>query len=143
MIRTESEYKQTVKRSDELAKRIEAERERLKTEGLKKREIERALSAIRSFQDQLKEETEDYERLRRGEIDESAELENLSGMGVLLIRLRIAAGLTQKELADRLGVDASQVSRDERNEYSGITMERATRILDALGVDVRSRVHSR
>ena len=52
--------------------------------------------------------------------------------------LRIALGLTQRELAERLGVHESQVSRDERNEYHGITVERASRILDALGVELRS-----
>jgi hypothetical protein len=30
------------------------------------------------------------------------------------------------------------VSRDERNEYGGITVDRASRILDALGVELRS-----
>jgi hypothetical protein len=37
-------------------------------------------------------------------------------------------------------VHETQVSRDERNEYHGITLERAARILEALGADVRSRV---
>jgi hypothetical protein len=35
-------------------------------------------------------------------------------------------------------VHESQVSRDERNEYHGVTVERASRILDALGVDLHS-----
>jgi len=54
------------------------------------------------------------------------------------VALRIALGLTQRELAERLGVHESQVSRDERNEYHAVTVERASRILDALGVDLRS-----
>ena len=32
------------------------------------------------------------------------------------------------------------VSRDERNEYHGITVERARRVLDALGVRLVTRV---
>jgi transcriptional regulator with XRE-family HTH domain len=47
---------------------------------------------------------------------------------------------SQRELAKRLGVPESQVSRDERNEYFGITLERAVRILDALGVKLHTRV---
>ena len=35
-------------------------------------------------------------------------------------------------------VNESQVSRDERNEYHGITVDRASRILDALGVSLKS-----
>jgi len=30
------------------------------------------------------------------------------------------------------------VSRDERNEYHGVTVDRASRILDALGVSLKS-----
>ena len=58
----------------------------------------------------------------------------------LLIALRIARGISQRQLAERLGVHESQVSRDERNEYHGITLDRAARVLDALGVDLRSTV---
>jgi transcriptional regulator with XRE-family HTH domain len=57
-----------------------------------------------------------------------------------LIAARIAQGLSQRELAERLGVHETQVSRDERNEYHGITVERADRILEALGVEVRTVV---
>jgi hypothetical protein len=35
-------------------------------------------------------------------------------------------------------VHESQISRDERNEYHGITLERAGRLLDALGTDTRT-----
>jgi hypothetical protein len=43
-------------------------------------------------------------------------------------------------MAERLGAHESQVSRDERNEYHGVTVERASRILDALGVRFRSEI---
>jgi transcriptional regulator with XRE-family HTH domain len=59
-------------------------------------------------------------------------------VGRTLVALRIALGLTQRELAERLDVNESQVSRDERNEYQGITVDRASRILDALGVTLKS-----
>ena len=100
-------------------------------------EIKRVIDPIESFHLQLKEEVESYERLKRGEFDE---LENLRGLGHLLIALRIAQGVSQRELARRLEVHESQVSRDERNEYFGITLERAIKILDALNVRLRTRV---
>ena len=68
---------------------------------------------------------------------------NSQGIGRLLIAVRIAQGMTQRELAERLAVHESQVSRDERNEYHGITVERASRILEALGVTVRSIVETK
>ena len=90
-----------------------------------------------SFHLQLQEEVEAYERLARGEF---GEFSNLRGIGTLLIALRIAQKLSQRELAQRLGVHESQVSRDERNEYHAITIERASRILDAMNVELRTTV---
>ena len=92
---------------------------------------------MESFHLQLKEEVESYERLKRGEFDE---LENFRGFGTLLISLRIAKGISQRELAKRLNVHESQISRDERNEYFGITLERAMKILDALDVRLHTTV---
>jgi len=99
-------------------------------------EVQRALDPMRSFHEQLAEEVASYERLRRGEL---GELTNLHGLGQTLVALRIATGLTQRQLAEVLGVHESQVSRDERNEYHGITVERASRILDTLKVHMLSR----
>ena len=68
------------------------------------------------------------------------ELENLHGLGRMLIALRLARGLSQRDLAARLEVHETQVSRDERNEYHGITVERASRIMDVLKAHVRTTV---
>ncbi len=48
--------------------------------------------------------------------------------------------MLQRELARRLDVHESQVSRGERNEYFGITLERAVKILDALNVRLHAKV---
>ena len=97
------------------------------------------MDPLQSFHEQLKEEVESYERLRRGEFEE---LTNFEGMGRLLIALRISQGLSQRELAERLGVHESTVCRDERNEYHGITLERTAKVLAALGVTLSTSVQS-
>jgi ribosome-binding protein aMBF1 (putative translation factor) len=137
MIRSEAEYQ-------EAALRLEAERKRLdehaaawSKQGYTPAQIAKLREPLESFHLQLSEEVESYERLRRGQF---SEFENLVGLGQLLIGLRIARGLTQRELARRLEVDESLVSRDERNEYHGVTVERAKRVLDALGVRLVTRV---
>jgi DNA-binding Xre family transcriptional regulator len=139
MIRNETEYKEAVERVAEEAARLKAERAKLQEMDLSKEEIKRALDPVRSFHEQLKEEVESYERLKRGEFEE---LRNFEGVGRLLIALRIAKGVSQRDLAERLGVHESQVSRDERNEYHGVTVERANRILEALGAEIRSVVEA-
>lgn len=137
MIRNESEYQEAVARLKEERERLAAHRQELRKAGLSDDEVKRVCDPMESFHLQLEEEVDSYERLSRGEF---GELQNLRGVGQLLIGLRIAQGLSQRELADRLGVHDSQVSRDERNEYYNITIERASRILDALQVELRTTV---
>ncbi len=137
MIRNDKEYREALERLQQEKDRLNRQKEELRTLGLGPAQIKRALDPMRSFHQQLEEEVAAYERLLRGEF---AEIENLHGLGQLLISLRIARGFTQRELAEKLGVHETQVSRDERNEYHGITLERAARLLEALGVQIRSHV---
>lgn len=137
MIRNESEYKEANSRLVEERKRISEQRKSLKGLGLTDDEVKRVVDPIESFHLQLEEEVESYERLKRGEFKD---FENLRGLGQLLISLRIAQGVSQRELARRLNVHETQVSRDERNEYFGITVERASRILNALNVRLTTKV---
>ena len=137
MIRNEAAYQEASARLTSERNRLAEHRARLKETGLSDEEIKRVIDPMESFHLQLKEEVESYERLKRGEFEE---LENLRGLGHLLISLRIAQGMSQRELARRLDVHESQVSRDERNEYFGITLERAIKILDALNVRLHTKV---
>lgn len=135
MIRNETEYRKAVRRLQEERSRLSEQEKRLRDEGLSEKEVTNLLNPFRSFHLQLEEEVDSYERLRRGDL---GEIENLNGLGQILVAARIALGLSQRELARRLSVHETQVSRDERNEYHGITVERVTRILEALGVTLRS-----
>ena len=137
MIRNEVEYQAARQRLDEDRDFAVQQKAALQAQGFTPEQVERGLEATLSYHAQLAEEVDWYKRVRRREI---APLRNLTQMGRLLIGLRIANGLSQRELADRLCVAESQVSRDERNEYHGVTMERAQRVLDALGETLNSFV---
>jgi len=139
MIRNECEYHEGMTRLKEERGRLDAQRKQLEADGLTPEQIKRASDPMESFHLQLAEELASYERLKRGEFDE---IYNLVGIGRLLIGLRIAQGFSQRALAERLGVNESQVSRDERNEYHGITLERANRILNALQAELRTTVNN-
>ena len=139
MIRNDNEYREAVARLRDERTRLDEHRARLKQSGLSEAEVKRVIDPMESFHLQLAEEVGAYERLKRGQFDA---VFNLRGLGQMLISLRIAQGITQRELSERLGVNESQVSRDERNEYHGVTLERASRILDALQVQVATRVES-
>lgn len=137
MIRSETEYRDAVDRLKAQEDRLRGERTALAAGGFAAAEVKRATDPAASFAEQLREEIGSYERLRRGDFEEVL---NFQGVGRLLIALRISQGVSQRELAERLGVHESQVSRDERNEYHGATLERANRIVAALGAEVRTSV---
>src|SRR5260370_38964443 len=137
MIRNETEYQEASARLAEERNRLAEHRARLREAGLKDDEIKRVIDPMESFHLQLQEEVESYERLKRGEFDD---LENLRGLGHLLISVRIAQGISQRSLVKRLRGHESQVSRDERSEYFVITLERAVRVLDALNVKLYTKV---
>ena len=109
MIRSETEYREAVKRIDEEKKRLKEQQKALGEMDLSGEEIKRAMDPMRSFHEQLKEEVASYERLRQREF---AEVRNFAGMGQLLIALRIAQGLSQRELAERLEVHESRRYRE-------------------------------
>lgn len=129
MIKTDSAYNAAVKRLREDRLHIEAKRQALIEEGLDSDQVSRVLEAEISFHLQLREEVEWYESVRRGDFQAVTSLQDI---GRLLIALRIASGMSQRDMAALLGVHESQVSRDERNEYYGITAQRAQEIIDTL-----------
>lgn len=137
MIRTEKEYQKMLQRLDQDLEFIQKQRENLEQMGLTEDQVNRAMEPALSFHEQLKEEVEYYERIKRGDF---GALVNLIGLEKLLIGIRIALGISQSELAKRLGVSEAQVSKDERNEYHGVSVEKAQRILDALNVTVTTKV---
>lgn len=137
MIRNEQEYRETCDRVDAERKRLDEHRSSLSQSGWNEEQVSTAMEPLISFHEQLREEVEHYENLKRGIFPN---LQNLKGLGVLLVSLRIARGISQRELANTLGVHESQVSRDERNEYHGMTLDRAIRILEALGVRLQTTV---
>ncbi len=140
MIRTEIEYQEAQRRLKEGEQHLnnqQAEFERLE---LSNAEIRRGMAPLLTFRNQLQDELQCYDRLRRGD---KKELANFQELGQILIALRIVSGLTQRQLAERLGVHESQVSRDERNDYRGVTVERAKRIIEVLGFELRYSVAPR
>ncbi len=129
MIRNDKEYQEARKRLEADQAIIEAQKKQLAQEGLNDEQIQRGIDPLLSFHQQLAEEVEWYEHIKKGDI---GTILSFTDLGKCLIALRIASGMTQKELAERLGVKESQISRDERNEYCGITFQRAQKIIDAI-----------
>jgi DNA-binding XRE family transcriptional regulator len=140
MIRSDAEYREARRRLEQGRDVAEQQRAALAAAGLAPEEVDRAMQPLLSFQAQLEEEIAWYDAVRQRHFPT---IRNLTQIGRLLIALRIAQRLTQRELANRLGVNESVVSRDERNEYHGVTLERAQKIIEAIGIPVATRVEER
>lgn len=95
--------------------------------------------ALESQLETLRSEVRRYEDLREGRVAHR-EIDGLRDLPVALIEARIAAGLTQKSLAGRLGLSEQQIQRWEATLYSGVGVERLQEIADALGMGVREVV---
>ena len=61
-------------------------------------------------------------------------------LGKRLRRMRTERGLTQKELATRLGLKEQQIQRYEATRYAGVSLERVQAVAEALGVKIHERV---
>jgi DNA-directed RNA polymerase specialized sigma subunit len=139
MIRNENDYNQALRLFKQDGEVTAKQREGLVAAGLTPEEVATAMEPLLTFQEQLTEEITWYENVLRQSFSPARRLTDL---GRLLIASRIAIGLNQKELAKLLGVSEAQVSRDERNEYHGITLERAQHILDVLQATVTTTLDS-
>ncbi len=78
-------------------------------------------------------------KLRKIYAEESAKME----LWLQLAEARHAAGLTQEELAERLGVSQVQVSRMEKRGYDRYTLNSLRRYIQALGDDFTLEVRVR
>jgi DNA-binding XRE family transcriptional regulator len=96
-------------------------------------------AALESQLADLRDELAEYDALRTGKV-RVLELDSLGQLPDALIQGRIAAGLSQKELAARLGLSEQQIQRYESRRYAGASLERIQAVADALGMQIQERV---
>jgi HTH-type transcriptional regulator / antitoxin HipB len=88
---------------------------------------------------QLKQEIAEYEQLKSGNILTFV-LGSLDDLPTTLIKARIAAGMTQKELADKIGLQEQQIQRYEASHYSSASFDRLRAIANALKIEITQAV---
>ena len=82
---------------------------------------------------QLEDELHEYDQLRSGELG-LPHVDRLDQIAPYIAKIRIAKGVSQTELARRLGVSKQVISRYEENEYQTVSIARLQEILDAVGI---------
>ncbi len=138
MIRNDSEYREATSRLADLRDQAQRIRHELAQRGLSEEAVGIAVAPQEAMADDIAWEIGLYERLKAGEIEAVPNFAP-DERGKALICLRIAKGWNQRQLADALGVSEAVVSRDERNEYHGISLEKYGKVLSALGYEDHPR----
>ena len=95
--------------------------------------------AVASQLEELDEDIREYEALQ-GDTATPIEIGSIDEFPRILIQGRIAAGLTQRALATKLGLKEQQIQRYESTDYQGASFDRIQQIVKALGLRVRQEV---
>ena len=82
---------------------------------------------------ELRAQLTEYDALREGRVA-VGELSSLDDLPRLLVRSRIAAGLSQRSLAERLGLKEQQIQRYESSDYASASLSRLRQVADAVGL---------
>jgi HTH-type transcriptional regulator/antitoxin HigA len=67
-------------------------------------------------------------------------LNSFTEIPIALIKARITAGMTQKQLAEKIGIQEQQIQRYEANDYASISFARLVEIAQILGVNIRAEL---
>ena len=140
MITNERQYRITSAEAERFKRTLE----RLQTSPLghgdvHPRLIQAELEALEGQLQDLRAELAQYEALRQGEVS-TIEVDSFGELAVGLIKARIASGLSQKALAERLGLKEQQIQRYEAERYGSASYRRLQQVVRALGVNIREEI---
>ena len=93
------------------------------------------LDALVSEEEILSEQLREYEALKSGAVT-VLRARSLRELPSVLIRARIVRGLSQRQLAEALGVKEQQIQRYESDEYASASLRRLAAVADALQLNV-------
>lgn len=92
-------------------------------------------ASLRSYIAEFDDELAEFDALATA--DEIA-VAGIAGIGRALIQARIASGLTQAALAERIGLKTAAINRYETNDYQSANLTRLHEIAEALDFDLHA-----
>lgn len=84
----------------------------------------------------LEKEVQEYDNFKNGNL-KILPAKSLEEFPTLLIQTRIALGMSQTELGEKLGIQPQQIQRYESNDYQSISFDRILEIANILGVCIQ------
>lgn len=97
------------------------------------------IDALKSQLGDLQAELREYEDLQSG-ARRIVELGSFEDLPRALVQARIAAGLSQRQLATKLGIKEQQVQRYEATDYQSASLARVSEVVSTLGLSIRAEL---
>ena len=136
MIKNERQYRITRTQAERFARTLEGLRERPEgADGIHPMIAQAQMDAVSSQLADLEAELREYEAVRDGRF-RMDELNVIADLPSLLIKARIARGLSQRELADRVGLKEQQIQRYEATDYATAKWSRIREVAGALSMEL-------
>ena len=130
MIQNEYQYKLSQSKIKELQEES-IELNKIKND-LHPRQFKIRQNGLQGMMDDILSDIAEYEELKGH--PSIIKIESFNEIPVALIKARIALGMTQKDLAEKLGMKEQQIQRYESNQYSSAGFQRLAEIATALDV---------
>ncbi len=138
MIKNERQYRITQARAEECRQSLARWEERRTSTPHPKLQKAQA-DALRSQIETLERELAEYDELRSRR-HKTLSYTSFTDLPKALVQARIARGWTQKELADRLGLDEQKIQDYEATDYQRASLARITEIVRALNIEISEEV---
>lgn len=136
MITNERQYHITGTQLEKLKQAIDSFDIRAATERTKSSVLAQAeMAALHSELENLSQQVREYETLKSGTV-EILKASTLEELPRILIRARIAKGLSQRQLAEALGLKEQQIQRYEAEEYASASLRRLYDVANALSLNI-------
>ncbi len=135
MITNDVQYRTAKGQVDRLAELVADLRHRPLTDAADaelRRKLE--MNAVEGQMGELRGQLQEYEDLRAGR-EPVGRLVTIDDLPRLLVRARIAAGLSQRDLAQKLNLKEQQIQRYEATGYNSASLARLREVAHALGLD--------
>ena len=130
MIQNEYQYKISQAKIKELQQEA-IELNKIKNE-LHPRQFKIRQNGLEGMMNDIISDINKYDQLK--EHPSFIKIDSFNEIPVALIKARIALGMTQKDLAEKLGMKEQQIQRYEANQYSSAGFQRLAEIATALDV---------
>lgn len=138
MIKNERQYRITKVQAAEFASALQLLKSQ-PTGDLHPKLLQAQIAAVESQFADLDSELIEYQSLRN-ERPAVIEAQSLEELPRALIRARIAVGLSQKDLATKMGLKEQQIQRYEATDYASASLGRISDVAKALGVRIAESV---